>query len=349
MKILVYGAGAIGGYIGARLSQTGHDVTVIVRQVTAEAIDKYGLIFTENGRKQATHPQTATSIPQAFREGQAYDLIIMGMKSYDLKPAIDPLIAFCPEPALIMTTQNGIGVERPLIEQFGAEKVIAGTVTLPISKETSNQLVVEKEGGVGLAPTQPGQNIKQWVDLLKKSGIDTERYDNYQAMKWSKALLNIVGNASSAILNRPPSVVYKSETMFDLEMRMLQEALDVMDALKLPLLNLPGWSPKRLAFAVRRLPRPLLKPMLTNIVSDGRGEKMPSFYIDLSSAKGKSEVLYHNLAIAKEGRRVGVPTPVNAALATVLWKLTKEEYDWRDFDGRPKRLLAEVRRFEKKM
>ncbi|MCA9924292.1 MAG: ketopantoate reductase family protein [Anaerolineales bacterium] len=348
MKILVYGAGAVGGFLGARLAQDGHDVTLIVRQVVADAIKSYGLIVTQDNKRTIARPHTLTSIPQAFQDNISYDLIILGMKSYDIKAALDPLVAFCPDPPMIMTTQNGIGIERILADQYGAEQIVAGSFTISISKETTNQITVENEGGLGLAPIQSGQNIKSWVKMFQHAGIDTASLKNHESMKWSKALLNIVGNATSAILNRPPKTVYKSEAIFDLEMRMLREAIAVMNRRKIKIVNLPGWSPNQLVFSVRRLPKPLLKPVLTNIVSGGRGDKMPSFYIDLNSGKNKSEVGFHNGAIAQAGQQVRVPTPVNAALADVLIKITREQYDWREFDGRPKRLLAEVHQWEKR-
>ncbi len=346
MKILVYGAGAIGGYIGARLSQNGQDVTLVVREVNAEAINAYGLTVIEKGSETVAHPNTVSSIPQAFSNNEEYDLIILGMKSYDLFSALDPLIAFCPNPKQILTTQNGIGIENKLVEQFGPDKIIAGSVTLPISKETSSRLKVEKEGGLALAPTTPKQSIKEWARLFKKSNISTSSFKNFESMKWSKALLNIVGNASSAILNRSPKAIYNSEIMFDLEIRMLKEMLKVMEAKKLSVVDLPGYPAKNLSFGVRRMPRGLLKPILSNVVSNGRGDKMPSFHIDLNQGKGKSEVLYHNAAIAKAGQKLNISTPVNAALASVLIKIIRQELDWREFNGRPKRLLAEVKKFE---
>jgi len=347
MKILVYGAGAVGGYLGTRLIQSGHDVTLVVRQALADAFASYGLIVTQDQTREVIRPHTVTSLPQAFQDDTQYDLIILGMKTYDFKTGLDHLVAFCPNPPTIITTQNGIGIEKILMDQFGAERIIAGSFTIALSKEATNHIFAENEGGFALAPTQSRQKIKEWVTLFKDAGIDTVGIKNYQSMKWSKALLNIVGNASSAILNRPPGVIYKSNAMFELEMRMIEETLDIMQARKLKVINLPGWSATQLSFSVRRLPKPLIKPFLTNIVSGGRGDKMPSFYLDLNSGKGKNEVLFHNGAIARAGRAVNIPAPVNAAYSDVLIKLAREEYDWREFDGKPKRLYAEVRRWEK--
>ncbi|MCB8927979.1 MAG: ketopantoate reductase family protein [Ardenticatenaceae bacterium] len=347
MDILIYGAGAVGGYLGARLAQQQHNVTLIAREVMANLISETGLEVTEDGERVVTHPTAVTSVAQAFKDGQQYDLIILAMKAYDINSSIDPLIAFCPKPSMILTTQNGIGIENGLIKQFGAEHVIAGSFTLPIRKETTTQLVAERsDGGICLAPTQPKQDIKQWARLFKEAGLETELYKEYESMKWSKALLNIIANATSAILNRRPGLIYRSDPIFDLEIKMLKEALAVMKAAGHKVVDLPAVPATKLAFSVRRLPRALLKPGLTKLVADGRGDKMPSFHIDLTIGKGKSEVVYHNGAIAKVGKELGVPTPVNAALTDILWKLTLEKLDWREFNGKPSRLVQEVKRYE---
>lgn len=347
MDILIYGAGAVGGYLGARLAQQQHNVTLITREVMAKLIGETGLEVTEEGERVVTRPTAVTSVAQAFKEGQQYDLIILAMKAYDIAQAINPLIAFCPEPNMILTTQNGIGVEKGLIKQFGAEHVLAGSFTLPIRKETTTQLVAERsDGGICLAPTQPKQEIKQWLKLFGAAGLTTQGYKEYESMKWSKALLNIIANATSAILNRRPGLIYRSDPIFDLEIKMLNEALAVMKAAGHKVVDLPAVPATKLAFSVKRLPRALLKPGLSKLVADGRGDKMPSFHIDLTIGKGKSEVVYHNGAIAKVGKELGVPAPVNAALTDILWKLTLEKLDWREFNGRPTRLIQEVKRYE---
>lgn len=349
MKILVYGAGAIGGYLGGRLLQQNHDVTLIAREVSADIINEGGLTITEGEKTDHVKPPVLTSVVQAFEQGQQYDLIIMSMKSYDLASALDALVAFCPDPPMILTTQNGIDIEQPLIEQYGAEHVISGAVTIPISRETTDHIVVEKEGrGLALAPTQKKQDIRKWVVLFRKAGISTNLVKDYHDMKWSKALLNIVGNATSAILNRKPGLIYKSDIIFDIEVRMLKETLAVMKKKKINVIDLPGSEAKRLAFGVKRLPKSMLKPIMTNLVAAGRGDKMPSFQIDLMASKGKSEVIYHNGAIARAGQAVGVKTPINAALFDILKRLTLEELDWREFDGRPKRLAVEIKQFQEK-
>jgi 2-dehydropantoate 2-reductase len=110
----------------------------------------------------------------------------------------------------------------------------------------------------------------------------------------------------------------------------------------LQVVNLPGSPARSLALAVRYAPRFLLKPILTKIVAGGRGDKMPSFYIDLESGRGKSEVIYHNGAIAAAGEDLGIPVPVNRLLNDTLFALTNGELDRQEFANNPRRLLSEL-------
>lgn len=344
MKILVYGAGAVGGYVGTRLAHSGHAVTLVNRPATAERINAQGLTVSEGEETIRADVTAVASVGEAFAAGQRYDLILLGMKSYDLATAAEALAAVCLQPETLITLQNGIGVERPLIRRFGADHVIAGSLTTPVSKAAATHLVVEHSGrGLGLAPTQAGQDVGRWTALFAEAGITTIGVGDYEAMKWSKALLNIVGNATAAILDMPPGDVYRSADLFNLEMRMLRETLAVMEKRALAVVNLPGSPARQLALGVRWVPRLLLQPVLTRIVAQGRGDKMPSFHIDLVAGRGKSEVIYHNGAIAEAGKALGVATPVNAVLNDLLLQITTGAVQWSSYAGHPARLLAAVK------
>jgi 2-dehydropantoate 2-reductase len=71
---------------------------------------------------------------------------------------------------------------------------------------------------------------------------------------------------------------------------------------------------------------------------------MPSFYIDLESGRGKSEVIYHNGAIAAAGEELGIPVPVNRLLNDTLLALTNGELDRQEFANNPRRLLSEFKK-----
>jgi 2-dehydropantoate 2-reductase len=207
---------------------------------------------------------------------------------------------------------------------------------------------VEKEDrGLALAPTKEGENIDRWVELFNEAEIETVALSEYQSMKWSKALLNMVGNATAAILNRHPKLIYDYRPTFKIEKEMLREVLAVMARLEIRVQDLPGVATKRLAFAIRRLPNAIVQPRLTKIISSGRGNKMPSFHLDLAAGKRRNEVVFHNGAVALSGQSLGIATPVNSALNDTLVKLASKSIDHTIYNGNPKRLIAEVNRYKK--
>jgi 2-dehydropantoate 2-reductase len=124
-----------------------------------------------------------------------------------------------------------------------------------------------------------------------------------------------------------------------LEIEMMRETLRVMDASGIPVSNLPGTPVTALAWAVKNLPLAVSRPILGRQVAGGRGTKMPSFYLDLTSGRGKSEVDYLNGAVVRFGARVGVQAPVNQLLNETLMGLTRGDLAPDSFAHQPEKLL----------
>lgn len=350
MRFLVYGAGAVGSYLGVMLTQQGHEVTLLTRPETAQLLGETGVrVSFPDGNALRAHPALATGVRRVFEQDQPHDVILLAVKSYDVEAALNPLIAFAPRPyPVVITLQNGIGLEEKVQEALEGATVIAGSLTTPLSRETPDHVRVERGGrGLGLAGTVPKQKIKPYVELFNEAGITSEAFRDYRAMKWSKALLNMVGNATSVIVNRHPRMIYENKATYRLEMTMLDETLRVMEGLKVGVVDLPGAPATKLASAVRRLPGFLARPALARIVGEGRGNKMPSFHIDLAAARPHNEVLYHNGAVAAAGHELNIPVPVNTALTDILMKLVRRELDWELYDGNPAQLVQDVEEYVK--
>ncbi len=291
----------------------------------------------------------ALSIRQAFEEETNYDYILLCVKAYHAEEALNELLAFNPSPPPIITVQNGIGIEEMYVSELGAELVTAASLTTPLRQETYQTIIVERrDRGLALAPAAMGTDISGLVQLFHESGIDTEGLDDYRSMKWSKALLNMVGNATSAILNRHPRVIYNYKPTFQIEMEMLKEAITIIRRQGLKPINLPGAEAARLAFATRWLPSSIVKPILSGIVASGRGNKMPSFHVDLASGRERNEVTFHNGAVARAGDDLGVSTPVNTALNNILTGLARRQISYDEYDGKPDRLVEEVERYRER-
>jgi 2-dehydropantoate 2-reductase len=335
MRFLILGAGAIGTWIGANLVMARQSVTFVGRAPFVQAACAQGIHVTLPGGEtwRLRDLDVATSLAEALqRPSSGCDAILLCMKSFALDGAIAELreCAEASSNASLLAFQNGVGSEEKLAAVFGEQRVVAATLTSPISMEGPAAVRLERlGGGVGLAALtlRAGERWQMTQAMACAPLLAVRTYADWRAMKWSKLLLNLIGNATSALLGASPAEIYANRRLFAVEMRMLREAVAVMDAHApaIEAVNLPGYPARVLAFALRVLPYGLLQPILARRVARGRGNKMPSLYDDVAHRTGRSEVTALNGAVVAAGRRLGVPTPVNAALTEMVLRAVQPD------------------------
>lgn len=331
MQVLIYGAGAIGTYIGASLLSGGCSVGFFTRPATAQSLSTTGLRLGE----RPFRPTIFTSVTEALR--QSPDVIVFALKSYDTAQALVELRAVTDTPPPLLCLQNGVDNEIEIAQMFGAERIISGTVTTAVSKSGAGQVRVERERGVGIALGHPLSAAI--AEALRGVGINVQAYPSAGPMKWSKLLTNLIGNATSAILDMTVAELFANPITFRLEMAMLRECLAVMRALGYPVVDLPKTPARALALAVQGLPAFIARPALARAVGAGRGGKRPSFHIDLHSGRGQTEVRWLNGAVVRHGERLGIATPINRLLTETLEALSAGRLNKDDFRRRPNALL----------
>lgn len=324
LNILVFGAGAIGGYLGGSLAVQGHRVVFLERAHNAPLLQKQGLHLQLGEQSHHLSPEVVTSIEQALAL-TSFDLSLFALKSYDTEAALTSVQPFVAKLPPFVCLQNGVENEAALAAVLGAEKVIAGTVTTAVAKDSPGLIRLERLRGVGLANTHP--LAVTLADTMNAAGLNAHVYENAAAMKWSKLLTNLLTNASCAILDMSPAEVMADPKLFAIEMRQLREAIAAMSSMRLPVVDLPGTPVRALAFGAG-LPAALARPLMARAVGRGRGGKMPSLHIDLHSGRGRSEVGWLNGAVVRASAAVrahqtGTPTPVNAFLFDTLSSLVQ--------------------------
>lgn len=340
LSILSFGAGAIGAYIGGSLALHGHKVVFIEKPETAEELARRGLrLLIDQEEHILSSPQMAGSLQAALMKGP-FDLALFAVKSYDTQAAVEALIPFADRLPPVLSFQNGVENETLIASVLGPEKVIAGTVTSAIGRRAAGDIVLERLRGIGISGDHP-LSISL-AGALNEAGLNARLYANAGDMKWSKMLTNLLANASSAILDMTPSEIFNHPGLFRLEIRQLREALRVMNALNIHIVDLPGTPVRMLAFGVQGLPPQVSRPLMKNAVGGGRGGKMPSFYIDLRERKGPSEVDYLNGAVVRFGEQAGVPTPANRLLNETLLALTDGRLPLDAFRRQPEKLLKRL-------
>ena len=138
MRVLVVGAGAIGGYFGGRLLAIGRDVTFLVRPRRAAQLAETGLVIkSPQGDFHAPAPQTVTA--DTLR--QPYDLVLLSCKAYDLDSAIEDLAPSVGPETMILPLLNGMQHVDRLDARFGAARVLGGQCAISTTLDAEGRIL----------------------------------------------------------------------------------------------------------------------------------------------------------------------------------------------------------------
>ncbi|MGB8215647.1 MAG: 2-dehydropantoate 2-reductase [Anaerolineales bacterium] len=346
ISVLVFGAGAIGTYVGGSLALAGQRVVFIEHPSVAAELHERGLRLdvTIDKQRGATEPlivppsslECASSLEEALQKGP-FDVAIFAMKSFDTAAALEEIKPFKDKVPPILCLQNGVDNEPAIAAALGPDHVIPGTITVVVARLAAGDIVLEKARGMGITAGYPLSD--RLVAVMNIAGLNARLYSHAADMKWSKVLANLPGSATSAIVDMSPAEVFAHPGLYELEMRMAHEALAVIAAQGAEPVNLPKIPVKALALAMR-LPPFLARPVMTKVVGGGRGGKMPSFHIDLHAGRKKSEVEYLHGAVVRYGEISGIQTPVSRLLTETLLAMVRGEIPIAEFSRQPDKLIG---------
>jgi 2-dehydropantoate 2-reductase len=345
MRVLIIGGGAIGSMLSVKLASTGQEITVAERSPLAATLAEQGLRLVESdGGVKNVRVAVETSITAALADEKTFDLALVAVKAYHTESVAQELQDVGPPAMPVLTVQNGVGNEELLAEYLPETPILSGALTTPVEVIAPGHVKVARSSfRFGVAPGPRSGSVDDIAAMLTAAGFKTQVFADYQALKWSKLLMNMLANAQSAILGYTPAEIFARPDLGDLEVLAWREAMAVMQALGVSPVALGGYPLPLVTPPVRHLPLAIIRPILARFIVGGRGSKMPSFYYDLHpQRRSHSEVGWLNGAVAQQGERLGIPTPVNATFDRVLQNLISGEADPADWAGQPQKLLAAV-------
>jgi len=316
LKFAIIGAGSIGSLIGAKLSLSGEEVALIGRDPHMSKVRNDGLVIElPKEKKLVKNLFACTNLIELKNSRFSPQFFVFTMKSYSTKQSCEELLEVFGKKCNILSLQNGVGNEETISSFFGEENTFSGALTISVSLVEPGMVRQNTiKGGIGLAPVAMIENAKKIVNKLKeifeKARFKTKVFKNYRELKWSKLLLNIIANASSAIYDLSPLKISNNYELFLQEQMAFREACKVISKLRLGTVNLPDYNVYLLKF-VMNLPQPIAHSILKNKIAKSRGEKMPSLWYDLNMGKKFSEVEVLNGAVVKYGQRLKIDTPAN--------------------------------------
>lgn len=339
MTDLVVGGGAVGTLLAWALATGGRDVAIVRRRHDGPPRRTRVAVADAAGRRDQAW---VTEVRRPSDLGAAPVLIVFSVKMFDLPEAVESCAAW--PSAAALTVSNGIGAEE-IVGGLRDAGLIAGSVTSSVEMREDGAVARLNRGGIGLAPVRGEVEplVAALVEAFAGAGLRVMRYGDAAPMKWSKMVGNLVGNATSAILDMSPAEVYSDAGAYRIERRQLLETFDVMRGLRLAPVALPGVDIRLLRLGLR-LPVQVGRPIMRSFISGARGRKDPSLRVHARLGSGPSEVEWLNGAVDREAKRLGRVTPVNRRLTELVGEILADPDRRAWFRGRPDRLVADLER-----
>ena len=301
--ITMVGAGAVGGFFGARLAQVHPHVSFLGRPRTADVIKRNGLTIRSTSLGTFTVHPRVTADP---KELSSSDLIILGVKAYDLDEASRQIESIVAEETTILTLQNGVTCEETLIQRFGRERVLGG-VAFIYSKIIEPGIIEHYKRGTVLVGEIMGHEtprLHHVVDLFERAGVPCQVSEDIRKAKWDKMCWNCVFNPLTVLIDDRVS-----------------EALDHLEIASMISTIVSEVSAVAMAHRI-----PLDDDIAEKVIqwSQEIRDIHTSMYDDWKAGR-PTEIDFLNGYIARKGKEFGIATPLNGALAAVVKVITEHK------------------------
>ena len=286
IRVAVLGAGAVGCYYGGMLARAGHRVTLIGRPVHVDAFRKSGLHFEglKFDEQVALEASTDASAVRGAR------LVLFCVKSTDTESAAAQIAPHLDADAVVVNLQNGVD-NTDRIQAEVSQPVVPAVVYVATEMKGPGHL---KHHGRGDLVIGPNQQVKAW---LESAGIPTVISYNIAGELWAKLVVNCAYNALSAITQLPYGKMIEGPGARDVMRDVVEETLAVAKASGVKM------APGTLAMVYK-----IAEAMPTQFSSTAQ---------DL--ARGKpTEIDHLNGYVVRRGEALGVPTPANRVLHSLV-------------------------------
>ena len=320
-RICIYGAGAIGCYLGGRLAAGGADVGFIGRPGIGEELRQHGLALTHYDGRDWRVPPEAIAFSTGPDVVASAELILVTVKSGATAQAAAELAGVIRPDAVVISFQNGIGNAQTLRAALPGRSVLAGMVPFNVVKRGLGAFHQASEGE---PEVEDRAALAPYLADFTRAGFALRRHRDMPPVQWAKLLLNL-NNAVNALSGLP--------LQQELAQRDYRRCLALAQAEALALLNEAGIRPARLTPlpagwipALLRLPDALFTRLARKMLAIDPSARS-SMADDLAAGR-RTEVDWINGEVVGLARQLGRQAPVNACLVSLVKAAEAAEARW---------------------
>jgi len=301
-QILFVGAGSVGGFFGAHLAKNNPNVSFLLRPRTLEAVKQNGLTIRSAGGSFTVRPPVASDAQELPKP----DLIVLGVKAYDLDEVMDQIEPVLTDKTVLLTLQNGIDTEDRLIARIQRDCVVGGVAYIYSKIAEPGVIDHYKKGAVAIGELMgyESERLLTIRDLFASAGIPCHLSKDLRRSKWEKMCWNCVFNPITVLIDDRVAKALDHPEMTGVIRQIVGECAAISAALKVPL---PLDMPERVVKASQEI-----RDIHTSMYDDWRAGR-------------RTEIDSLNGFIVEQGRKLGIPTPVNEALTAMIKTITEKE------------------------
>jgi len=311
MRIVIVGAGALGGFYGGLMARAGEEVSFLARGKTAEALRTRGLTVRSKLAGDFTIPVTVLDDPAG---AEPPDLIFFAVKAYDLEDAAERIRPLVGPETLVLSVQNGVDAEERLARIIGPDGIASGAVYVSATVEEPG--VIAQVGGPGLVQFGPYAGVPmsrlaELKALFDRIGVANELHEDMRRPLWEKFMAICAMSGVSALTRLTLRQIFDCPESRALYRDVMAEVTAVARARGV---DLPESAADRMMENLERMPALPERGSLAYDLMAGRR-------LELETLNG---------TVVRLGRESGVDTPCNRVIYAALKPYVDGSPDARD-------------------
>ena len=332
-RLAVFGAGAIGGQVGARMFAAGHDVTLIEPWPEQfRAIRDSGLRIEDEKGSVLHRPPVVQ--PDRMDRIAPVDLLFLAVKSYDSSAAMETVLAHLSPQAWVVSTQNGIN-EETIARRIESDRILGVVILINAVLEAPGRIRVSTQSVSRSSNLNaPGAYVGEYAGCSDRKAREVARYVNavwpakttvdLMAMRWTKLATSAMVNALSGITGLRSAPLLGEPDVRKIMIQLAAEVVRVARAHGYDIHRVLGHCTPDQVLAAARGRDGTMDRRLARMSERISPAAATSLLQD--HWKGRiTEVDHFNGFVVRKGREKGIPTPVNEAVRQIMKKIERRE------------------------
>lgn len=308
MRILIVGAGALGGTVGAYLTRAGEDVVLLdVNTARARHLNESGLLITRVGEDEVCYRVTVVTSIDSLAP---FELVLIAVKTYQTEQAVADALPATGRATWFLSLQNGVGSADAIAKAVGAERVLCGITYHSAQHAGPGRLHFR----MGVKPIQIAPyvgaitpEIEAIGETFRRAGLDTNVVPNIDHVIWQKLLHNAVVNPVSALTGLTCREILGDDDLLTFMRSLCGEIVVVMRARGIPIVD----------------EEDPFRPVMGSLKALGKNR--PTMWQDLARGK-RTEIDALNGAVVAEAQRLGLTAVHNAALVNFVHSRERQKF-----------------------